>query len=286
VSSVASQPPPLRLVQITDCHLGEQPNYRLLDLDTDRSLAAVLQLIAREQPHIDAVVATGDLADRGSAEAYRRFARATATLCAHTALDADEGCRWLPGNHDDWPGIRAALGPAHPRLRRQLLLPGWQVIMLDSTIPGEVGGNLTVSELAALRRCLDAEPERFALICLHHHILPVGAAWLDAQRVANGEQLLAELARHPQVRGVLSGHVHQNSERTLRSDAAGPDGIRLLTSPSTCVQFAANSAEFQIDAQAAPGYRWLDLLADGRIVTGVSRVRDVRFDVDETAVGY
>src|SRR5699024_638442 len=163
------------------------------------------------------------------------------------------------------------------------LLPGWQVIMLDSTMAGEVGGNVTVSELTALRRCLEAEPDRHALICLHHHLVPVGAAWLDAQRVANGEQLLAELARHPPARGTLSGHVHQSSERTHRSDAAGPDGIRLLTSPSTCVQFAAGSDEFQVDPAAAPGYRWLDLHADGRIVTGVSRVRDVQFRVDASA---
>lgn len=279
MSSLQRAATAVRVIQLTDSHLGDRPHTRLLNLDTEHSLAAVLRLVDCEQPRIDALLATGDLADRGSVTAYRRFAEATAKLCARLPQDAGEPCRWLPGNHDEWQSIRSVLGAGHVRLQPQLLLEGWQVIMLDSTIPGEVGGNLTLSQLEMLRGYLEAEPERYALICLHHHVLPVGAAWLDEQRVANADHLLAELAQFPQVRGLLSGHVHQASEVTC-------DGLRLFTSPSTCVQFAANSREFQIDAEAAPGYRWLDLHPDGRITSGVSRVRDMQFPVDASAVGY
>lgn len=262
---------PLRLVQITDSHLGDEPNTRLLNIDTDRSLAAVIELVRREQVRIDAVLATGDLADTGGVAAYRRFAVASEGLGEQT--------RWLPGNHDEWPQLREAVGAGSPLLERSLLLGNWQIIMLDSTVTGEVGGSISDSELDALRTALAVAPHRHALVCLHHHVLPVGAAWLDAQRVANSEQLLAELASWPQVRAVLSGHVHQPSEQQYAH-------FILLTSPSTCIQFAEGSAEFRVDPNGVPSYRWLELYPDGRIETGISWVTEHLFPVDVSAAGY
>jgi Icc protein len=42
--------------------------------------------------------------------------------------------------------------------------------------------------------------------------------------------------------------------------------VRVMTTPSTCVQFAPGSAKFAIDPRP-PGYRRLTLHADGRIET-------------------
>jgi 3',5'-cyclic-AMP phosphodiesterase len=259
----------LRLVQITDSHLGARPGTRLLNIDTDRSFESVVALVRAQQPHIDVLLATGDLSDQGDARAYQRFLAATGDLGAAQ--------RWLPGNHDIPSAMRAFLQDDR-RMQRNLVVGAWQIIMLDSTIPGAIGGNLAAAELAALRACLAAEPQRHALICVHHHVLPVGSAWIDPQRIANGEQFWNELAAFPQVRGVLSGHVHQDTESWRGT-------VRVMTSPSTSVQFARNSDDFRVDTQS-PGYRWLDLHADGRIDTGVERVTGIEFHVDLTASGY
>ncbi len=269
MSATVDQTAPLRLVQITDCHLSAQAGGRLLNIDTEQSLAAVLTLVRQQQPRIDALLATGDLSDQGAAPAYRRLLTATADLAA--------AVRWLPGNHDAAATLRSALGD-DVRLRRSLLLDGWQIVMLDSAVPGEVGGRLVAAELAALRACLQAEPQRHALICVHHPVLPVGCVWLDRQSVANAAEFWREIAAFPQVRAVLSGHVHQQFD-------AQHDGVRVLTTPSTCVQFAPHSDEFRVDT-AAPGYRWLDLYADGRIDTGVERVTATAFAADLSASGY
>lgn len=268
-SGTAGEGRPLRLVQITDCHLGERVGTRLLNMDTDRSLAAVLELVRAQQPAIDLLLATGDLSDQGGPAAYRRFLQATRDLGTHT--------RWLPGNHDDPAVMRKLLG-ADVRLQRNLLLGNWQVVTLDSTIAGEVGGMLAQHELELLCELLRAEPQRHTLICLHHPVLPIGSAWIDPQRVANAEQFWAALAPFAQVRAVLCGHVHQQFE-VLRGD------IRVITSPSTCVQFAPGSADFRVDG-VPPGYRWLDLYPDGRIDTEVVRVSGCDFEVDLTASGY
>ncbi len=260
---------PLRAIQITDCHLGEQVGSRLLNLDTDRSLAAVLSLVRQQQSSIDLLLATGDLSDHGNPAAYRRLLNATRDLCAHS--------RWLPGNHDAAATLRRTLA-GDARLQRNLLLGNWQIVMLDSAVPGEVGGYLDEAELLALRSCLAAEPNRHALICVHHHVIPVGCAWLDAQIVANAQRFWSIVDDFPQVRAVLSGHVHQQTEVQRKQ-------VRVLTSPSTCVQFARNSAEFRVGSEA-PGYRWFDLHADGRVDSGVERVTALEFDVDMTASGY
>jgi 3',5'-cyclic-AMP phosphodiesterase len=267
VSLATNQQAPLRVVQITDCHLGERVGARLLNLDTDRSLAAVLDLVRTQQPHIDVVLATGDLSDQGSAAAYRRFLNATRDLSAHA--------RWLPG--DDAVTMRRALA-GDARMQRNLLLDKWQIIMLDSAVPGEVGGYLDESELVALRSCLRAAPQHYALICVHHHALPVGCDWLDTQLIANAEQFWAVIDEFPQVRAVLSGHVHQRCEIRRKQ-------VRVLTSPSTCIQFAPNSVDFRVDNEA-PGYRWFDLHDDGRFHTEVERVSTIDCEIDLTATGY
>ena len=46
---LASKGSVVRLAQVTDTHLGEQAGTRLLELDTDYSLRAVLDQLQQEQ---------------------------------------------------------------------------------------------------------------------------------------------------------------------------------------------------------------------------------------------
>lgn len=261
--------PSLEIWQLTDAHLGSEPGTCLLGMDTDRSLQAVIRLALRERSRPAVLLATGDLSDHGSAASYRRFAGYTEGLA--------DTISWLPGNHDDLDAMCSTL-PAAVQLCEHLQLGGWLVVGLNSQIKNEVGGAVAAAELERLDQLLSRHPQVPTLICLHHQVLPVGCAWLDQQRVANADELLAVAAGYPQVKAILSGHVHQESEQNV-------GGIRFLTSPSTCVQFASGSDEFKVDS-AAPGYRWLRLYSDGHLDTGVSRVEDASFIVDLQASGY
>jgi Icc protein len=80
------------------------------------------------------------------------------------------------------------------------------------------------------------------------------------------------------VKGILWGHVHQQIDRAH-------NGVALMGSPSTCVQFAPGSERFKAD-DSAPGYRWLELQPDGSVLSGVSRVEGVDFHVDLESKGY
>lgn len=258
----------VRLLQITDTHLMAAPGGRLLNVDTDASLAAVIALAAQGE-QADALLITGDIAGDGAAAAYERLDLALAPLNAPSF--------WLPGNHDEREDNAAVLCE---RFQRQIRFPHWDVLMLNSQLPGAVEGSLTEVELAALSTAV-AEANaagKHLLIAVHHPFWPLGSAWLDSQRIAETEAFMAALAPLENAGLVISGHVHQASDETH-------EGRRFLTTPSTCIQFACGSDDFKID-EVAPGYRWLVLHPDGHLDTGVERVTDVVFSVDLQSDGY
>lgn len=257
------------LVQLSDSHLFADAAGKLLGMDTQDSLQRVIERVLQEQPQIDLVLASGDLSQDGSAESYQRFREATAVIPAPA--------RWFPGNHDEVPAMQAACHGSD-LLDPVVDLGNWRVTLLDSSIPGAVPGYLSDQQLALLERALSEAPERHHLICLHHHPVSIGCKWMEPIGLRNPDALFAVLERFSQVRAVLWGHIHQELDQQR-----GP--IRLLASPSTCVQFAPGSEEFQVD-KTAPGYRWLRLFDDGRLETGVSRVTGITFEIDYTIKGY
>lgn len=254
---------PLLLVQLTDSHLFADAGKRLLGMRTQDSLRQVIGLVLREQPQIDMVLASGDISQDGSSESYAHFRR----LCAELPAPV----RWIPGNHDELLPLEQA-SEGTELLEPVIDLGGWRIVMLDSSIPGAVPGRLSDEQLTLLERALQEAPERHHLICLHHHPVSIGSAWMEPIGLRNAEALFALLDRYPQVRGLLWGHVHQEYDRMRH-------GVRLLASPSTCVQFTPGSDDFSV-SQEAPGYRWLRLYGDGRLETGVSRVTGYRFVID------
>lgn len=257
------------LVQLSDSHLFAEADGKLLGMDTCDSLQRVIEQVMQEQPRIDMILATGDLSQDGTRASYERFRDLSNRLNAPV--------RWLAGNHDEPMPMQDVCAGT------QLLSPvsdlgSWRIIMLDSSIPGAVPGLLADSQLQLLEQALSEAPQRHHLICLHHHPVPIGCKWMDPIGLRNPDALFAILQRHPQARAVLWGHVHQAFDQQQ-------NGLRLLASPSTCVQFAPGSEEFQVGNEA-PGYRWLRLHDDGTLETGVSRVTGIHFEVDYSIKGY
>ncbi|HEY6131013.1 MAG TPA: 3',5'-cyclic-AMP phosphodiesterase, partial [Halioglobus sp.] len=261
----------VRVVQLTDTHLCQARGGTLLGMDTDHSLQAVIGLVRKERPIVDLLLGTGDLADGGAGPAYQRL---------QVYFDQVTGANyWLPGNHDCRDKMAAAAA-SDARLCKEIRAGRWQILLLDSQVPGQVGGELGDVELSILQQALQSAQEQrlHTLVCLHHQPVAVGCAWLDEQMVSDAAAFFSVLDRYPGVKAVLWGHVHQEIDTQH-------NGVRLLASPSTCVQFAPASAMFKADDQP-PGYRWLDLHSDGRIETAVSRVWDTKFEVELDSQGY
>ncbi len=245
---------PLHVLQVTDCHLFERPATTLLGVDTAASLDAVLDAACAERSP-DAVLATGDIAERPSPATYALFLDTVARHCAAPLL-----C--VPGNHDHGATFAASLPTEH------LALGGWRIVGIDTHVDGEVGGRIGEAELERLADALrDGAP---TLVVGHHCPVELGCHWLDAHRIDGGEALLAALDAE-WVRGYAFGHIHHAVDRQA--------GTRLMGTPATCFQFAPGSATFAID-DAKPGYRWLELHTDGTLDTRVGRVDGFALNID------
>ncbi|MTW21148.1 phosphoesterase [Allochromatium palmeri] len=246
---------PLRLLQLTDLHLFGDPGGRLLGITTRLSFESVLALALSAPSSPDALILTGDLVQDETPTGYRYLReRLKRTGVPHYCIG---------GNHDVQSLMREHLGPAalgSVALRR---LDRWNLIFLDSIVPGSDGGRLTADQLDQLADLL-ANDKAPSLICLHHHPAAIGSDWIDRIGVANGAELLALCERHTQVKAILFGHVHQEA-------SARHGNILMLGAPSTCFQFKPGSADFALDDNP-PGYRELMLYPDGRLTTRVVRL--------------
>ena len=252
----SSGPGGVRIIQVTDCHILATAGERLRGMDTRRSFEAVMTAALRENSHTDLLLATGDLAEDGSAAAYRY-------LAAHFTASGLPTF-WLPGNHDDSAQMHTHLVGESIRDTRRILAGNWLILLLDSKLAGQVQGRVSEPELDSMDDALRRHPERHALVCLHHQAQQAGSEWIDGKGLENAAQLRERLTQHDNVRGVLWGHVHQEA-RWQR------DGIEWMSTPSTCVQFKPGSREFALD-DLPPGYRYLELEDDGSIDTAVHRV--------------
>lgn len=260
---------PVRLVQLTDSHLFASDDGKLLGLNTQDSLQRVVELVMHERSDsIDLILATGDLAQDGSIDAYRRFDRLTTPLGAPLA--------WTVGNHDDACVMRDAsignrwVGPI-------VDIGTWRIVMLETAVPYEVYGALSAEVLEMLDEALSTADGRHVLLAMHHHPIAIDSAWMDQIGLQCPEALFDRVDHHDAVRAIIWGHVHQPIDRSRGK-------VRLLASPSTCVQFAPGSETFEV-SEEAPGYRWLNLYEDGSIDTGISRLPEFSFELDY-ASGY
>jgi 3',5'-cyclic-AMP phosphodiesterase len=264
---------PLRLIQITDLHLFGDPAGRLLGLTTRRSFESVLAHAMAgaggDGPPLQALALTGDLVHDESPEGYAYLGR----VLESTGLP----CYCIPGNHDRRELMEAHLGAAAVGQVAGRRLGEWHLVFLDSTVAGRDGGRLGFDQLRCLEALLAAEPSH-TLIFLHQHPVPVGSAWMDTMGVENGDELIALCARHPQVKALLCGHIHQELSVTRGT-------CQVLGSPSTCVQFLPGSQAFALD-RLPPGHRELLLYPDGRLETWVVRLPEYPERLDLRAEGY
>jgi Icc protein len=244
---------PVRLLQITDMHLFGDEAGELRGIATLAALRAVLRAAHAGLNSCDAVLITGDLVQddpRGYAHLRRELgALRKPVLC-------------IPGNHDDPAAMRSALAGEPFRTGGHFDLGDWRIVLLDSVVPGAAGGLLQPAQLRALESALAGAGPRHALVCLHHHPVVMGSLWLDEVGLANADEFFAVIERHPAVRAITWGHVHQAWDGLRK-------GVRLLATPSTCAQFTPHVDVFAVDTRP-PGYRMLDLHPDGTLRTEVT----------------
>lgn len=261
---------PLRVLQLTDPHLGARANEALLGMNTEESLKDVLAEVRRSGVAYDVVIATGDISNDGSIASYHRFIARVQDYLPGVPL------AWLAGNHDN-PRNMINL-PGEKPMMGSFMLGAWHFILLNSRIPFEEGGELSKYELTRLSELLQQHPNTPTVVLLHHQPVPIGSLWIDTYTVKNADDFFAVVDQHPNVKAVCWGHVHQAFHRKRGH-------LQLFATPSTCIQFTPDSQDFSVDDQM-PGYRHLDLYANGDVFSHIGRTKERAYVIDYASTGY
>ncbi len=160
----------MRILQITDSHLYADPEQCLAGVNTQKSFIGVLDGALTQFSNPDLILATGDLVHDASKAGYRRLGKAFEQTGVPTYC--------LAGNHDDPTLMADSITAAHISFPKTAIWGNWLLVLLNSSHPPHPGGHLGGDELAALQQSLESHPNHHALICMHHHPVPMGSRWL------------------------------------------------------------------------------------------------------------
>ncbi|PCJ50253.1 MAG: 3',5'-cyclic-AMP phosphodiesterase [Gammaproteobacteria bacterium] len=265
---VVDRPP--KIIQVTDPHLFKEEKGCLLGLQTRKSLSAVLDDIIEKQLNPDLILATGDISQDQSPESYEYFSDVMDKL--------ETPVCWIPGNHDDVHQMAKSLTGDYFSSAKKINMGKWQIILLDSALPGQVYGRLGREQRNFLSKAIKSQQVTYLFPVLHHHPVDIECQWLDPLGLEDGDELFEILEGCSSIRGLLWGHIHQVYDQYRGK-------IRMLATPSSSVQFKPLSKEFAADTES-PGYRILELTDDGKIETQVNRIEHIEFTVDYSIKGY
>ncbi len=262
----------MRIVQISDTHLfSDASTGKLLGLNTAQSYEAVLELVSMAPKKPEAVILTGDLSQDETPAAYHYLS---------DSIEKNFDCPvyWIPGNHDDPDLIKKILVKPPFKQEKAVLWGHWLFVLLNTHYSKHVEGHLSKNELSQLDFYLSQHQEQNVAIIMHHPPVSVGSKWVDNLRLNNADQFFEIVDRYLHVKAIICGHVHQAFE-TVRKN------VKIMTTPSTCIQFKTNSTNFALD-KLNPGYRWFDFNPDGTFNTGVERVTNFLNTSDFQSGGY
>ena len=242
----------IRLLHLTDTHLLGDRQAKLRGVPPLATLQAVRAHATTHFANIDGTLLTGDLVHddpQGYALVHEVFKdSATPVYC-------------IPGNHDIPDVMYKTLSGGPFNVAQVNATGNWIIVLINTWIAHTADGEINDDQLAEIDEILDEHPNHHALLCLHHHPIPMGSAWLDKVSLRDADEFRACIAKHGNVRGVLWGHVHQALDVFI-------DGVHYMSTPSTCAQFLPHSANFAVDNKP-PGYRTLELMPNGKINTHV-----------------
>ncbi|KLI64495.1 metallophosphoesterase [Aurantiacibacter marinus] len=194
------------IAQMTDIHIGFEPDARPEELNRTRFRATLDRLLA--QPNTpDLLLVTGDITDRGDRNSFTR----TAEMLAECPFPV----KALVGNHDSREELlRAFPGTAtdeHGFIQSAFVQDGLLVVSLDTFEPGRHGGAFCTKRRDWLMTVLEEHSDTPAVIFMHHPPVVSGIAWMDPDP---SEQWIANLAaalegRADQVQAIHCGHLHR-----------------------------------------------------------------------------
>lgn len=213
------------IIHVSDPHFLAEGRALGGRYDVEDTFARTLTAIGAVDPSPRAIVVTGDLADLGEPDAYRRLRAAVEPVA--DGLGAP--IVWVAGNHDERPALRAGLWDAEATedpVTGVWDLDGLRLVALDTSVPGWHHGDLDPQQLEWLADLLRTPAPHGTLLAMHHPPLPSHLPLFDILELRHQDEL-AEIVRGTDVRGILAGHLHYSSHGTFA-------GVPVSVASATC----------------------------------------------------
>jgi 3',5'-cyclic-AMP phosphodiesterase len=251
------------LAQLSDPHVSDGDDSAALALD------AAARQVAAFEPAPGAVLVSGDLTEHGSVSEYERVRELLLALTMPVHV--------LAGNHDDAQALRRSF-PLPPAIAhaasddyRYVTRCGpLRLIGCDTTRPGRDDGEFGPERLSWLEAQLTEDRDTPTIVAMHHLPLLTGIPAMDALGLPKADRVaLSELvAAHPQVRRILTGHVH-------RTVLGGLGRCPVFACPSTHLQLVLDLQEpTRLAVVPEPPGFGLHVALAGELVSHVQPVGD------------
>jgi Icc protein len=213
------------LLHISDTHLigGDDALYGAVN--ADGLLGELLEQLKQSGLRPEAIIFTGDLADKGEPDAYRKLRAVVEPFAAELGAEIV----WVMGNHDNRAELRRLLldeAPSMAPLDCVRMIDGLRIVTLDTSVPGHHYGEISKSQFDWLAAELATPAPDGTILALHHPPIP---SVLDlAVTVELRDQApLGQVLKGTDVRAILAGHLHYSTNATFV-------GIPVSVASSTC----------------------------------------------------
>ncbi|GAB3268831.1 phosphodiesterase [Arthrobacter pigmenti] len=223
---LAEHPRPRHFIlHMTDTHLLGHPGPLHGAVDSELRLQELFNQLMESGAQPEAIVLTGDLADKGELDAYRRLRSIVEPYAAQLGAQVI----WAMGNHDDRQNFRTGLldGESSPApVDAACNVNGLRIITLDTSVPGHHHGELSADQLEWLADELAVPAPDGTILALHHPPVPSVldlAVLVELRR----QQDLADVVRGTDVRTILAGHLHYSTTAMFA-------GIPVSVASATC----------------------------------------------------
>ncbi|TFC13060.1 phosphodiesterase [Cryobacterium algoritolerans] len=246
VVQLGQYPPASHLIaHISDTHFlgGSRTLYGTVD--TDSPVRRALAQLERSGLRPDALVFTGDIADTGEADAYRRVRG----LVQASADRLGAEIVWVMGNHDKRAAFRTELlGRAGSEAESDAPvdgvfdLGGVRLIALDSSVPGYHHGDLTRSQLDWLADLLSEPAPHGTVLALHHPPIPTMIPLMSILELRS-QARLAQVIAGSDIRAILGGHLHYATTGMFA-------GIPVSVAAATCYTLDASAPQGELVGQS------------------------------------
>ena len=234
-------------------------------IDTVARLEAALERLGRVPTPPQALVFTGDLADRGEPAAYRRLREVVEPAAAAFGAEVV----WVMGNHDDRAAYSRELFGAESEEPQDRVhdVAGLRIVALDTSVPGWHHGELSDEQLQWLAEVLSEPAPHGTLLALHHAPIPVPMLRLAELIELHHQPRLAAVVEGSDVRGILGGHFHFTSWSTFA-------GVPVSVASATC--YTSELAPDQRLLSGVDGHQSFTMLHlyDDRVVHSVVPASD------------